>query len=855
MNRQTLFLWARVMICITLGCLVFPVSQNTFAKSSAQPHVLRVNAIPVADAGPNQSVAVGTVVTVDGLASNDTDNQTPLIYGWLQTGGLAVTLSNPTAPAPTFAAPATPTVITFSLTVTDTANEVSAPDEVVITVNDIGVTGLSASSSSPTYIGQTTMFTTAFLTGSNLLFLWDFGDGNSAVVQNPTHVYALPGPYTAIVTASNSIGSIGVLTTVQIINRPPVAAIGASTTLTVKISELGNLDASGSSDPDEPPPFAYSYAQISGPGVVLSDGAYATTGFIAPSDPTTLTFLLTISDTYGLTSTTSISINVINRPITWVAADNSSPTALGNSTVFTAFSTGSNVTYTWEFGDGSPLASGFSQVHTYTQYGTYNAVVTATNSEGSLTFSTIVKILNPHPTANAGANQSVPVNTTVTLDGSGSNDLNGDVPLTYLWIQTGGPTVSLTSQTVVTPSFLAPLTPSILMFTLAVTDATGLSAQASDTVTIFVSDGTILGLDVLADDPSYLGPATHFTAALGAGTNVTYVWSFGDGAVGTGVTPTHGYTNVGVYLVMVTATNSLGSASAAKQITITNPAPVANAGADQMVFVSSTVILSGGLSSDLNNNLPLQYQWSQVGGTSIVLLNAIGPTPSFVSPALPATLTFQLTVTDSFGLSNVADTVVIQIKNRSVAGLSAQANTPTLLGSQTAFVAALNSGSNVVYHWSFGDGGIGSGVAPTHLYASAGIYKAIVTATNDTGSVVAFINVEVKNLPPTVRFASNNLLISSGERFTMNGSTSFDPNNNVPLTYRWQQAGGFQVILSAPNAATTSATAPRVVSRTTLTFTLTVLDAVGAASIPGVVVVTVSPLQMFMPIVTRAING
>ena len=110
----------------------------------------------------------------------------------------------------------------------------------------------------------------------------------------------------------------------------------------------------------------------------------------------------------------------------------------------------------------------------------------------------------------------------------------------------------------------------------------------------------------------------------------------------------------------------------------------------------------------------------------------------------------------------------------------------------------------------------------------------------------------MKNLAPTVRFNATTLQVYSGERFTMNGSSSVDPNNNIPLTYRWQQVGGFQVILSNPNSATTSATAPRVAAQTGLTFTLTVIDSVGAASVPGVVVVNVSPLRLYMPMVRRS---
>ncbi len=91
------------------------------------------NAPPVAVAGPDQSFVVSTTVTLNGSASYDPDSHLPLTYGWQQTGGPAVTF-NPVLSVTTFTAPATPTVLTFTLTVTDTAGLVSAPDEVVITI-------------------------------------------------------------------------------------------------------------------------------------------------------------------------------------------------------------------------------------------------------------------------------------------------------------------------------------------------------------------------------------------------------------------------------------------------------------------------------------------------------------------------------------------------------------------------------------------------------------------------------------------------------------------------------------------------------------------------------------------------
>jgi hypothetical protein len=98
------------------------------------------------------------------------------------------------------------------------------------------------------------------------------------------------------------------------------------------------------------------------------------------------------------------------------------------------------------------------------------------------------EFLNLAPIANAGADQTVGTNVSVTLDGSSSTDPNGDLPLSYLWAQTGGPTVTLSSPSIVSPTFGAPPNPTVLTFTLTVTDSLGLPALAPDEVVVWVTN-------------------------------------------------------------------------------------------------------------------------------------------------------------------------------------------------------------------------------------------------------------------------------------------------------------------------------------------------------------------------------
>ena len=94
--------------------------------------------------------------------------------------------------------------------------------------------------------------------------------------------------------------------------------------------------------------------------------------------------------------------------------------------------------------------------------------------------------LNVTPTANAGYDLSVEEEAVVLLDGSNSSDPDDGIE-SYLWIQTGGITITLSDVTASQPTFAAPnVTPEgiSLTFQLTVTDRSGL--QSIDTCQVNV---------------------------------------------------------------------------------------------------------------------------------------------------------------------------------------------------------------------------------------------------------------------------------------------------------------------------------------------------------------------------------
>ncbi len=96
-------------------------------------------------------------------------------------------------------------------------------------------------------------------------------------------------------------------------------------------------------------------------------------------------------------------------------------------------------------------------------------------------------VANQAPVADAGDDQTLVINSTFTLDSSGSSDPDSNLPLSYLWTQSGSLAIILGNGTIaLSPTFTAPGTPAVLIFTLVVTDALGLPSTP-DTVVITVT--------------------------------------------------------------------------------------------------------------------------------------------------------------------------------------------------------------------------------------------------------------------------------------------------------------------------------------------------------------------------------
>ena len=97
----------------------------------------------------------------------------------------------------------------------------------------------------------------------------------------------------------------------------------------------------------------------------------------------------------------------------------------------------------------------------------------------------IADAINNSPNAVAGVSQTVRSGVVVTLDGTQSNDPDGDA-LTYQWLQTSGTAVTLSNANAASATFTAPdvTSDTLLRFQLTVSDNRGLANVSTTSVTV-----------------------------------------------------------------------------------------------------------------------------------------------------------------------------------------------------------------------------------------------------------------------------------------------------------------------------------------------------------------------------------
>jgi hypothetical protein len=295
----------------------------------------------------------------------------------------------------------------------------------------------------------------------------------------------------------------------------------------------------------------------------------------------------------------------------------------------------------------------------------------------------------------------------------------------------------------------------------------------------------------------------------------------------------------------LTVTDSAGKKhtdSTAVNVIWFNDPPKADAGSAQTVEPGSAVTLDGSGSQDPEGQ-PLSYKWRRSGGTFYPKL--VGDTtvsPAFTAPNNPGYVEFTLTVTDNGGKTHT-DTVRITVQPAAPGNESPEADAgddqAVAAGEEVTLDGSGSSdtdGTIISYEWAQTDASDATVTlsdsktatpkftAPTVTETTILIFTLMVTDNDgaiDTDTVS--ITVHKPNQPPTAVAEADKTSVSPGEKVTLDGSGSSDPDGGI-VSYAWTQTAGKTVTLSNPAAAKPTFTAPTVTETTTLIFTLTVTD-------------------------------
>jgi RHS repeat-associated protein len=431
------------------------------------------NSRPIANAGPDQSVRVGTLVSLNGGGSSDVDGD-PLRYTW-QLGrvppGSGAMLSNPDGVSPTLLIDR-PGNYLIALTVSD-ATLSSLPDTVAVsTENSPPVANAGANQAIP--LGGSIALDgsrSSDVDGDPLTFRWSLlarPAGSQAVLSDatavsPRFIADYPGTYVAqLIVNDGSVDSAPASVSLSTANAAPVANAGPDQT--VLLGSLVSLDGSASHDP-EGALVIYNWSLTGKPvgsHATLNDSNSLNPGFSADL-PGDYIVQLIVNDGALASAPDTVTISTANsRPV----ADAGPPqnVAAGTSVRLDGRAShdvdGDLLSFAWSLtavpaGSGAMLSAATTANPGFTPdiAGTYVAQLIVRDGRlDSLPVTVVITVsaANRKPLAVAQAiPTSAPVGSTVLLMGSDSSDPDND-PLTWAWSIVFRPDGSLAS--IVSPS-------------------------------------------------------------------------------------------------------------------------------------------------------------------------------------------------------------------------------------------------------------------------------------------------------------------------------------------------------------------------------------------------------------------
>ncbi|MBK7433976.1 MAG: PKD domain-containing protein [Chitinophagaceae bacterium] len=775
---------------------------------------------------------------------NFTDQSTgnPTQWRWDLGNGTISFLQNPSV---TYFNPGQYTIrliVTNGLGVSDTLTRTN-----YITINaqpTVNFTGNPLTGCYPLPVQFTDLSTAG--SGSISSWQWDFGDGTSSSVQNPSHTYGAAGNYNVSLRIVNSAGCITVLTKPQYI----------------RISTGVHADFSHSLPNTCNPPAVINFQNLStGSGTLTYLWSFGDGGTSTLANPShtyltagSYTVRLIVTNNTGCRDTlirpNAIIIGSVNAAFT--AADNvcvNSPLSINNTSI------PAPVSSAWDFGDGT-TSTATNPTKSYSTPGIYTIRLIANFGACNDTAFKTVTVMNK-PAADFTAPVTAACQPPLTVSFTNSSPGFG---FGYQWDFGDG-----NSSNAPNPVHTYTSTGSFDV-TLIVTNLQG----CSDTMrkVAFVK---ILPPDVTIDNlpKSDCAPLTwHFTATVNSVDPVlSYQWDFGDGNTSTLPDPVHTF-GVGSYTIQLVIT-TIGGCTDTVRVTdgiIASTKPTANFSANPRDVCAHTNVLF----TDLSIGNVTRWFWTfGDGGTSteqnpvhmyedtgyfhvqlVVWNNGCPDTIRFMNyihvkpPIANFAASFQCidprvqTFTDQsigadtwnwdFGDGNTstlqspvhvyADTgnyivtllvrnnttgcehvktqairVVIERAHFTVSDSVICKNNPVVFTASETVLANI-----ALYSWDFGDGGTATGLNPSHTYTQAGSYSVRLIITDILGcsdTLVKPLYIRVDG--PTSLFAVSTPSVCSMNAVNFTDLSTTDGTHPI-VSWTWDYGDGIIETLSSP---------------------------------------------------------
>ena len=344
----------------------------------------------------------------------------------------------------------------------------------------------------------------------------------------------------------------------------------------------------------------------------------------------------------------------------------------------------------------------------------------------------------------------------------------------------------------------------------------------------------------------------------------SYLWDFGDGSTGAGVTADHIYQDGGIYNVTLVVLDQDGL-FAQDTITVTiydiiPPAKILDLIvveiASDFITLGWTAVGDDGLIGQAQT-YDIRYSTDPINEFNFFLANEFfekpSPQPSGIyevvdiSPLDPDTVYyFAIKVIDDADnispISNVVQATTSAFVNSPPVAYMAPyfdgfVGMPTLIDGVGSYD---QDGDPLIYKWNFGDNGTMTNTYPfvEHIYENTGTYIITLIVNDglvDSAPVTAEAIIEFLNEPP-VADAGPDQVVSDingdGVEITLDGSGSYDPDGNI-ISYEWRY--GIIFIGNEPNPIHNFSVGIHAV-------TLTVTDGDGATA-TDTVSITVNPNQ------------